>query len=178
MDLPGGPDDSTQIGANGRVPATHSCGAPVTYRTLAWRPEHQHVEVVGLHLRQRALAPPGAQRQVVGQDLSAHAVVSVRCVGVVGDGLIAVLGDDHDLLAAVAAGAVLPDDGLEHEHHARREDEVVVELLAQIRSDHRHFGGVGADAVAQVEVRQPRLRAAVGGDGRAREVTARGARPW
>ena len=54
-----------------------------------------------------------------------------------------------------------------------REDEVVVELLAEVGADHRHLGGVDADAVTEVEVRHPRLAAAVGRDRRARQVAAR-----
>ena len=75
---------------------------------------------------------------------------------------MAFLGDDDDLFAAIAAGAVFPHHRLEHQHHSRLEDEVVVELVAEIGSDHWGFGGVHTDAVAKVEVRQPRPGAAVG----------------
>jgi hypothetical protein len=34
--------------------------------------EHQDVEVVGVHLSQRALAPAGAQGEAVGDDLFCH----------------------------------------------------------------------------------------------------------
>src|SRR6188508_3155276 len=84
---------------------------------------------------------------------AAPSSIAIRRIGIVGDPRVSVLGGDHDLLAAVAARAVLPDHRLEDQRHADREDEAVVELLAQIGSDQRRFGGVGADAVTQIEVR-------------------------
>ena len=63
---------TVQIGPNGRVPATHSCGAPDDVPDIGLAPEHQYVEVVGLHLSQRALAPADSQCPLVGQDLSVH----------------------------------------------------------------------------------------------------------
>src|SRR5262249_11093165 len=82
---------------------------------------------------------------------AAPSSVAIGLILVVGDLCPAILGGDHDLLAAVAAGAVLPDNGLEDERHSDREDEAVVELLPQIGSDQRRFSGIGADAVSEVE---------------------------
>src|SRR5689334_24594033 len=81
--------------------------------------------------------------------------VAIGAVRVVGERRVAVLCDNDDLLASIAAGAVLPDDGLEHEHHACGIDEFVVAFLAPIGSDHRHLGCVGADAMGQSAVRKP-----------------------
>ena len=61
--------------------------------------------------------------------------------------------------------------GSNTKHHPGREHEVVVELLAQIGSDHGHFGGIGTDAVPEVEVRQPGLTSVVGRDRRAGQIT-------
>src|ERR1700757_4361600 len=96
--------------------------------------------------------------------LSGETSVAIRGVGVVGNRREAVLGDHHDLLTAVAACPVFPHHRFQDQNHARWEDEVVVEFLAKIGSDHRGFGWIGADTVPEIEVRQPRLAAAVGGD--------------
>jgi hypothetical protein len=78
----------------------------------------------------------------------------------------AVVGDRHDVLGPVAGGAVVPDDRLQHEHHAGRQDLALVERLAEVGADQRHLGAVGADAVGEVEVLDPRpATAAVGGVG-------------
>src|SRR4051794_3209597 len=82
---------------------------------------------------------------------------SERVVRVVGHGLPPVLGDDENLLGAVAARAVLPDDRLEHEDRPGYEDEGRVEGLADVAADVGHLGAVDAEPVAQVEVRHPRL---------------------
>src|SRR3712207_7570435 len=50
------------------------------------------------------------------------------------------------------------------------------EVVAQVRADQGHLGAVGADSVRQVEVLDPRLGAAVGGDGGPSEVERRGDR--
>src|ERR1700757_3274502 len=89
--------------------------------------------------------------------LSGETSVAIRGVGVVGNRREAVLGDHHDLLTAIAACPVLPHHRFQNQDHAVRKDEVVVELLTEICPDHGGFGGVGADAVAQVEVWQPRF---------------------
>src|SRR5690242_13247666 len=85
-----------------------------------------------------------------GTTSAAMGSVTVGGVGVVGDRRVAVFGDHHDLLAAIAAGAVLPHHRFQNQDHTRRKDEVVVEVMAQIGSDHWHFSGIGPDAVAQV----------------------------
>src|SRR4051794_28966859 len=82
---------------------------------------------------------------------------SERVVRVVGHRLVTVLGDEQALLGPVAAGAVLPDDRLQHQHHAGGEDERCVERLADVAADVRHLGAVDAETVAEVEVRHPRL---------------------
>src|SRR6478672_1359874 len=84
---------------------------------------------------------------------------SERVVRVVGHGLPPALGDDQDLFGAVAAGAVLPDDGFEDQHCPRHEDERLVEGLADVAADVRHLGAVDAEPVTEVEVRHPRLAA-------------------
>ncbi len=78
---------TTQIGAE-----RPGAGHPQLRRTghvadVGLPAEDQDVEVVGLHLGQRPLAPPGAQSAVVGQDLSRHRP-PVRGVGVVGESVI------------------------------------------------------------------------------------------
>src|SRR3954453_17287480 len=78
-------------------------------------------------------------------------------VRVVGHRLPAILGDDEHLLGAVAAGAVLPHDRLEHEDRAGGEHERGVEDLADVAADVGHLGAVDAEPMAQVEVRHPRL---------------------
>src|SRR3954453_793700 len=78
-------------------------------------------------------------------------------VRVVSHRLPAILGDDEDLLGAVAAGAVLPHDRLEHEDHAGGEHERGVEDLTDVAADVGHLGAVDAEPMAQVEVRHPRL---------------------
>src|SRR5271166_5392 len=101
---------------------------------------------------------------------SGETSVTVGGVGVVGDRQVAVFGNNYDLLTAIATSAVLPHHRFQNQDHAGWEDELVVEVLAQIGSDHGGFGGVGSDAVAEVEVRQPRFATAVGGYRRPRQV--------
>src|ERR1700739_2894115 len=76
--------------------------------------------------------------------------VAIGGVGVVGNRRVAVFGDHHDLLTAVAAGPVFPHHWFQHQYHAGREDEVVIEFFAEIGADHWGFSGVGADAVTQI----------------------------
>src|SRR3954466_14838924 len=64
---------------------------------------------------------------------------SERVVRVVGHGLPAVLGDDEDLLRAVAAGAVLPDDGLEDQDRPGDEHQHLVDGLTDVTADERHL---------------------------------------
>ena len=71
--------------------------------------EHQDVEVVGRHLGQRPFAAAAAQSLSGRAGSRVPSGPPVGCVGVVGDATGAVLGDDHDLLASISAGAVLPD---------------------------------------------------------------------
>ena len=71
VDLPGGPHDDAD--RRERPRARHpQLGRPGDVADVGLAAEHQDVEIVGLHLGQRALASPGAQCAVVGQDLSAH----------------------------------------------------------------------------------------------------------
>src|SRR3954451_7189677 len=72
---------------------------------------------------------------------------SERVVRGVGHGLPAVLGDDEDLLRAVAAGAVLPDDRLQPQHPAGCQDELLVDGLADVAADEGHLGAVDAEPV-------------------------------
>src|SRR6201988_474768 len=88
---------------------------------------------------------------------SGETSVAIRRVGVVGNRREAVFGDHHDFLTASGPGPVLPHHGFQDQDHAGRKDEVVIELLTEIRADHGGFGGVGADAVAPGEVWPPRL---------------------
>src|SRR5882757_8558550 len=88
---------------------------------------------------------------------SGETSVAIGGIGVVGNRRVAVFGDHHDLLTAIAARPVLPHHRLQYQDHAGWKDEVVIELLAEIRSDHGRFGGIGADAVAEIKVRQPWL---------------------
>src|SRR3954452_437464 len=89
-------------------------------------------------------------RAVSGSTSVAVTPTSERVVRVVGHRLPAVLGDDEDLLGAVAAGAVLPDDRLQHEHHAGREHERGIEGLADVAADVWHLGAVDAEPVTEV----------------------------
>src|SRR5262245_37360636 len=73
---------------------------------------------------------------------AASGSVAIGRVRVVGDPRPPVVGGHDDLFTAVAAGTVLPHHRLQHQRLADREDEVVVELLAQIGSDHGSFGRV------------------------------------
>ena len=71
MDLSGGPDQHTdRCERTGTRHPKLRCTGDVPDVGLA--SEHQDVEVVGLHLRERPLTPPGAQSQVVRQDLLGH----------------------------------------------------------------------------------------------------------
>src|SRR4051812_8998190 len=70
--------------------------------------------------------------------------VSEGVVRVVGHRLPAILGDDEYLLGAVAAGAVLPHDRLEHEDHAGGEHERGVEDFTDVAADVGHLGAVDA----------------------------------
>src|SRR5258705_217067 len=162
---------TVQIGPNGLVPATQSCGAPEKYRTLAWRPS-----TITARSCASIWASALLRRLILKARSSGRISSAIGGVGVVGQRHEAVFGDNGDLLASIAAGAVLPDHRLQNEHHPGREHEVVVELLAEIRSDHWHFSGIGADAVAEIEVRQPRLLPAVGGDRGPGQITGRRAR--
>src|SRR3954453_1707299 len=96
-------------------------------------------------------------RAVSGWTSVAVTPTSEGVVRVVGHRLPAILGDDEDLLGAVAAGAVLPHDRLEHEDRAGGEHERGVEDLADVAADVGHLGAVDAEPMAQVEVRHPRL---------------------
>src|SRR6478609_10043266 len=112
-----------QMGPNGRVPATHSWGAPVTYRTLACRPSTSTSRSwASICASARSRLPIRNARS------SGRISVAIGGIGVVGQRHVAVLGDNHNLLASIAAGAVFPDHRLEHQHHSCREHEVVVEL--------------------------------------------------
>ena len=66
----------------------------------------------------------------------------------------AVVGDGDDVLGPVAGGPVVPDHRLQDQDHARRQHQLV-EVVAQVGTDHRHLGAVGADPVGQVEVLDP-----------------------
>src|ERR1700744_1893398 len=103
---------STHIGPNGRVPAIHSCGAPVTYRMLACRPSTRMsrlcARICASARSRRPVRKPGASGTT-----SVAIARTVRGVGIIGDGHVSVLGDDDDLLAAIAAGAVLPHHGFQ-----------------------------------------------------------------
>src|SRR5262249_14733386 len=81
---------------------------------------------------------------------AASGSLAIGRVGVVGDPRPPVVGGHDDLSAAVAAGTVLPHHRLQHQRHADRKDEVVVELPTQIGSDHGCFGRVRADAVTEI----------------------------
>src|SRR6201996_8831923 len=148
---------STQDGPNGRVPATQSCGAPVTYRTLASRPSTRTSRSWATICSSARWRRPDRSVRSSGKTS-----VAIRVIGIVGQANPAFLGDHQDLFTAVTAGAVLPHNRLQHQHHPGLQDEVLVELLPEIGSDHGHFGGIDADTVTQVEVRQPRLGTAVG----------------
>src|SRR3984957_4142926 len=147
---------TTQVGPNGRVPATHNCGAPDTYRTLAWRPSTSTSRsCFSIWASARSRRPVRSARS------SARTSVAIRVIGVVGQRNPAFLGDNENLFAAIAAGTFFPHDRFQHHHHSRLQDEVLVELIAEIGPDHWSFGGVDADAVPQIEMRQPRPDAAV-----------------
>src|SRR5882757_3783997 len=130
---------TVQIGPNGRVPATQSWGAPEKYRTLACRPS-----TITSRPWASICASARSRRPLTNARSSGRISVAIGGVCVVGQRLEAVLGDNHNLLASVSAGAVFPDHRFQHEHHAGGVNEIVVELLAEIRSDHRHFGRVRA----------------------------------
>src|ERR1700761_3778805 len=163
------PRTSTQAGPNGRVPATQSCCAPVTYRTLAPRPKTRTSRSwAAICSSARWRRPDRSVRS------SGRTSVAIGVIGVVGQANPAFLGDHQDLFAAIAAGAVFPHHRLQHQHHPGLQNEILVELLPQIGSDHGHFGGIDADTVTQVEVRQPRLGTAVGLDRRPAQIRSGG----
>src|SRR5882757_2361525 len=137
---------TVQIGPNGLVPATQSCGAPEKYRTLAWRPSTSTSRSCA-----SIWASARSRRLILKARSSGRISSAIGGVGVVGQRHEAVFGDNDDLLASIAAGAVRPDHRLQYQHHAGGEHELVVEFLAQIRSDHRHFSRVRADTVTQIE---------------------------
>src|SRR4029077_13956957 len=148
---------TVQISPNGRVPATHSCGAPEKYRTFACRPSTSTSRpCASIWASARSPLPIRKARS------SGRISIAIGGIWVVGQRHVAVFGDNHNLLASIATGAVLPNHRFEHQHHPGREHEIVVELLAEICSDHRHFSGVGADAVSEIEVRQPRFLSVIG----------------
>src|ERR1700677_4481612 len=163
---------STHVGPNGRVPATHNCGAPVTYRTLACRPRTRTSRsCAAIWSSARCRRPERSVRS------SGRTSVPIGVIGVVGQSDPAFLGDHQHLFAAVAAGAVFPHHGLQDQHHPGLQNETLVELLPEIGPDHGYFGGVDADTVAQVEVRQPRAGTAVGFDGGPAEIGSCGSGP-
>ena len=66
------------------------------------------------------------------------------------------LGDRDDVLGPEPGLAVVPDHGLEHEHVAGREHDRRVEVVAEIGADERRLRAVGAGAVREIEVGEPR----------------------
>src|ERR1700755_2263047 len=97
---------------------------------LAWRPStRMSRSCASIWARARSRRPV---RKACGSGRTSVAIGGVR---VVGDLHVAVFGDHEDLLTAIAACSVFPHHWLQHQHHAGREDKVVVELLAEIRSD-------------------------------------------
>src|ERR1700749_4587892 len=100
-----------------------------------------------------------SRRPILSARVSGETSVAIRGVRVVGDRHVALLGDHDDLFTAIAARPVLPHHRLQDQDHPGRKDEVVIEFLTEIGSDHGGLGWVGADAVAQIEVRHPRLLA-------------------
>src|ERR1700744_5013894 len=168
---------TTHVGPNGLVPATHNCGVPDTYRTFAWRPSTSTSRsCFSICAKARSRRPVRNARSSARTSVPIS-VFSVWGIGVVGQPDMPVLGDDDDLFTAVTAGAFLPHHRLEDHHHARLEDEVLVELVAEIGSDHGCFGRVHTDAVPEVEVRQPWPGAAVGFRRRPAQVRYRGTGP-
>ena len=71
VDLPRRPDDGADR-TERSGPRDPELRRPGEIAHVGLPPEHQHVEVVGLHLSQRPLAPTDSQCPLVGQDLSFH----------------------------------------------------------------------------------------------------------
>src|ERR1700758_1928941 len=120
---------TTHIGPNGRVPAIHNCGAPVTYRMLACRPStrmSRSCEYICASARSRRPVRSAAASGETSVALGGVAIggVAIGGVGVVGDRREAVLVDHHDLLTAVAARPVLPHHRLQEEEQARGREEI------------------------------------------------------
>src|ERR1700737_5571801 len=85
-----------------------------------------------------------SRRTVRSARSSGSTSVAIGGIGVVGERRPAAFGDDHDLLASITTGAVLPDHRLPHQNHPGREVEVVVDLFPEIGPDHRGLGRVRA----------------------------------
>src|ERR1700761_2870753 len=134
---------NAHIGPNGRVPAIHSCGAPVTYRMLACLPN------TNTSSSYSAIWASARSRRPVRKALASGEIsFAIGGIGVVGNRRESVFGNDQDLLTAIAAGAVFPDHRFQHQDHSGWKDEVVVEFLAEIGSDHWRLGRIRSDAVA------------------------------
>src|SRR5580693_6971425 len=117
---------STHVGPNGRVPATHNCGAPVTYRTLACRPRTRTSRLcAAIWSNARCRRPERSVRS------SGRTSVPIGDIGVVGQSDPAYLGDHQLLCSSVTAGAVFPNHGLQDQHQPGRRNETLVELLAE-----------------------------------------------
>ena len=71
----------------------------------------------------------------------------------------------HNVFRSISGRSVFPDDRLEHQHHPRLHDQLLVELFTEVRSDERHLRTLGTHAVRQIEVLDPRPDAVVGLDG-------------
>src|ERR1700759_2764179 len=113
---------TTHMGPNGRVQAIQSCGAPTTYRMFACRPRTRMSRSCA-----RIWASARSRRSIRRARSSGETSVVIGGVGVVGDRQVAVFGNAHDLLTAVAARPVLPHHRFQYQDHAGWKDEVVVE---------------------------------------------------
>src|SRR5438874_716448 len=175
---------NTHPGANARAPANHSRRAPDTYRALASLPRisastSRSAIASSTRARRSPITPTPAfwARNWLSEPPFSRPKRGGSCrvgrVGVVGQELVAGVGDGDDLLAAVAAGAVRPRDRLDHEHHPRREHDALVEVGAEVGADERRLRAVDADPVGEIEVREPRPAPVARGRERStREVAA------
>src|SRR5215207_906375 len=130
---------TTQPGANGRVPDSQRRVASDTNRALPSRPSTS-TSTSCLAISASARASPSATRSPVAG----------------AQPFVPVVGYRDDLLGPEARLAVVPHDRLEHQHHARCQHERVVEVVAEVGPDEGHLGAVRADAVGEVQVREPR----------------------
>src|SRR6266508_237278 len=116
-------------GANGRVPASHRRFSPETNRAFASRPN------TSTSTSASAIAATVRSRWS-----------RIRFVAHVRQHLVAVVGDDDDLLRPEPGPPVVPEHGFEHEHHSRCEYDALVELVTEVGTDERHLRALGAGA--------------------------------